>query len=66
VVERVEEAVRQDVLAHELPEFFDGVEFRTVGRQANKRDVVRNGEVTGDVVAGAVDQDSGVGTGETA
>ena len=38
VVERVEEAVRQDVLTHELPELFDGVEFRTVGWQANKRD----------------------------
>ena len=25
MVERVEEAVRQDVLAHELPKFFDGV-----------------------------------------
>src|SRR3954464_4160052 len=56
VIERVEEAVRQDVLAHELPELFDGVEFRTVGRQPHEGDVVRNGEVTGDVVAGTVDQ----------
>ena len=62
MVERVEEAVRQDVLTHELPELFDGVEFRTVGWQANKRDVVRDGEVTGDVVASAVNQDSRVGT----
>ena len=29
-IEQVEEAVRQDVVAHELPELFDGVEFRTV------------------------------------
>ena len=63
VVERVEEAVRQEVVAHELPELLDGVEFRAVGRQPDERDVVRDGEVGGDVLAGAVDQDGGMGAG---
>jgi hypothetical protein len=63
MVKRVEETVGQDVLAHELPELFDGIEFRTVGRQPDERDVVWDGEVGGAVIAGAVDQDCGMGAG---
>jgi hypothetical protein len=63
MVELIEAALRQDVVAHELPELLDGIKFRAVGRQAHERDVVWGGEVGGDVLAGAVDQDGGIGIG---
>lgn len=39
----------EDVLAHELPELFDGIEFQAVGRQGEKSDVGGHDEDVADV-----------------
>ena len=41
------------------PEIFDRIEFGSVGRQADESDVC---EVVGDVIAGAIEDESGVCT----
>ena len=46
-----EDAVRQPVLAHELPDVFLGVQFRTFRRQRNDGDVLRHDEMSRHVPA---------------
>lgn len=48
------------VAAQIFPDVFDWIEFRGIGGQADKCDVVRDDERFGDVIAGAVDDESGM------
>ena len=47
IVVRVEDAVGEPVLPHELPDVLDGVEFGAFGRQRDKGDVRRHDELVG-------------------
>src|SRR6266567_7665540 len=62
VVEGFEDAVRQPVLAHELPDIFLAVELGRARRQRQERDVARHLEVLGAVPAGLIEDDNRVGT----
>ena len=62
VVVAVEDGDRELIAAQIFPDVFDGVEFRRVGRQGNESDVVWNGEIFGDMIAGAIEHQSGMGT----
>src|SRR6266567_4347635 len=62
VVERFEDAVRQPVLAHELPDIFLAVKLGRARRQRQERDVARHLEVLGAVPAGLIEDDNRVGT----
>ena len=61
VVEGLEDAVRQPVLPHELPDVFLGVEFRRTRRQRQERDVAWNLERLGAMPAGLIEDENGVG-----
>jgi len=63
IVVRAEDAVGQPVVAHELPDVLDGVQFRALGRQGHQRDVGRHVEMVGHVPAGLVEDDDGMCTG---
>ena len=39
-----EDAIGQPVVAHELPDVFDRVQFRALGRQGHEGDVCRHAE----------------------
>jgi hypothetical protein len=60
VVEGREDAVREPVIAHELPDVFGGVEFGRARRQEDDRDVRRPVEPVGDVPARLIDEEEGV------
>ena len=60
VVVAVEYCDREFVAAQVFPDVFDRVEFGRIGRQRDERDVVRNGEVFGDVIARAIENESGM------
>src|SRR6266699_1733791 len=62
VVEGFEDAVRQPVLAHGLPDIFLAVELGRARRQRQERDVARHLEVLGAVPAGLIEDDNRVGT----
>jgi len=49
------------VAAQIFPDIFDRVEFGCVGRQRHECDVVRDGEVFGDVITCAVEHEGGMG-----
>ena len=49
------------VVAPELPEPFDRIEFRAVGRQGDEGDVGRHDEIVADMPSGAIDQHRGMG-----
>jgi len=51
-----EHAVRQPVVAQELPDILDRVQFRTLRRQRHERDVGRHDELVGHVPTGLVDE----------
>src|SRR5947209_20293058 len=62
VVEGFEDAVRQPVLADELPDIFLAVKLGRARRQRQERDVARHLEVLGAVPAGLIEDDSRCGT----
>ena len=63
VVVGVKDAVREPVIAHELPDVFDRVQFGRAGRQQDNGDVVRDGELGGGVPSGLIHEQDGVGIG---
>lgn len=58
-----EDAVRQPVVAHELPEVFERAQFRTARRQRQDGDVVGQIELCGGVPTGLIHDEDGVGVG---
>ena len=63
IVVGFKDAVREPVVAHELPDVFDGVEFRAFWRQRNDGDVGRNDEAGRQVPASLIDQEDGMAAG---
>ena len=63
IVER--DAVREPVVAQELPHVFDRIELGAFWRQRNDGDVGRHDEAGREVPAGLIDQEDGVGAGAT-
>jgi hypothetical protein len=57
--------VGEPVVAHELPDVFDRVEFGRFGRQRHQGDVVGDGELGREMPAGLVEQQDGMGAGST-
>lgn len=60
IVVAFEDCDREFVAAHIFPDIFDRVEFGCVGRQRDEGDVVRDGEVFGDVIARAIEHEGGL------
>lgn len=58
-----EDAVREPVVTHELPDVFDWVELRALWRQRNECDVAWNDKALGHVPTRLVDDQDGMGTG---
>jgi hypothetical protein len=58
-----EDSVREPVIAHELPDIFDRVEFGAFGRQRHDCDVGRHDEVPRQMPASLIDQKDGMGSG---
>ena len=56
-----EDGVGEPVLAHILPDVLDRVQFRSAGRQEDRRDVFGHVELARDVPSGPVQQQRGVG-----
>jgi hypothetical protein len=63
VVLRCEDAVREPVVAHELPDVLDRIEFWAFGRQRDDADVFGQFELVGRVPASLIHQYNSVGTG---
>ena len=63
IVVGFEDAVGEPVVAHELPDVLDRVELWALRRQQNDGDIGRHEEARGQVPAGLVDQEDGVGSG---
>ena len=63
IVVGFEDAVGEPVVAHELPDVLDRVEFGAFRRQGDDGDVGRHDEARRHVPAGLIDQQDGVGTG---
>jgi hypothetical protein len=57
VVVTVEDGDREFIATQIFPDVFDRVEFWRVGRQRDERDVVRDGEIFGDVITGAIEDE---------
>ena len=62
VVVGCEDPVGKPVLAHELPDIFDRVQFRAFGRQRDDSDVGRDFELVRRVPSGLIHQHDGMGT----
>jgi len=60
VVVTVEDGDREFIATQIFPDVFDRVEFWRVGRQRDERDVVWDGEIFGDVITGAIEDEGGV------
>jgi len=60
VVVVVEDGDGEFVGTQVFPDVLDWIEFGGIGRQADEGDVVRDGERAGGVIAGAVNDESGV------
>ena len=60
VVVGFEDAVGQPVVPHELPDVFGRVEFGTLWRQGNERDVGWDGELGRHMPTGLIKQENGV------
>jgi hypothetical protein len=56
-----EDAVREPVVAHELPEVFDGIEFRAARGERQEGDVVGNGECTCCMPASLIEDQNAMG-----
>jgi hypothetical protein len=63
IVVGFEDAVREPVVAHELPDVFDRVELGAFWRQRNDGDVGRHDEAGRQVPARLIDQEDGMGSG---
>ena len=63
IVVGFEDAVREPVVTHELPDVFDWVELRALWRQRNECDVAWNDKALGHVPTRLVDDQDGMGTG---
>ena len=59
----LEDAVRQPVVAHELPYVLDRIELRASGWQRHERDVGGHGQFGRAVPSGLIEQDDGVRAG---
>ena len=55
-----EDAVRKPVVAHELPDVLDRVQFGRFGRQRDERDVWRDGQRLRDMPACLIKDEDGV------
>ena len=55
-----EDAVRQPVLADELPDVFDRVQFRAFRRERHERDCRRHDKTIGQMPSGLIEQEHGV------
>ena len=62
VVVGCEDAVGQPVVAHELPDILDRIEFRRSGRQRQQGDVVGDDQPVGHVPASLIEHDKGMST----
>src|SRR3954471_4463480 len=66
VVEEVvvgrEDAVREAVLAHELPDVLDRVQLGALGRQRHEGDVWRDDQALREMPSGLVEEKHGVGS----
>ena len=60
VVVAEEDSVRQPVVAHELPDVLDRVEFGTFGWERQEREIFRDGELRGRMPTGLVEHEEGV------
>ena len=60
VVIRFEDAVGEPVVAHELPDVFRRVQFRTFWRQGQDGDICGHGELVGCMPSGLIDEKNGV------
>jgi len=60
VVVIAEDAVGKPVVAHELPDVLHDVELRTFRRERQQRDVIRHGDVAGEVPPGLIEQQHGM------
>lgn len=60
IVIGLEDAVRQPVLTHEVPEIFDRVQFRRLRRQRQDRDVAWDDEIIGHVPARLIHDEDGM------
>ena len=56
----LEDAVRQPIVAHELPNVFDGVQFGRLWRQRQDGDVFRHVQFRARVPSGLIGEDDGV------
>jgi hypothetical protein len=63
IVVGLEDTVGEPVIAHELPDVLDRVEFGTFRGQSDNGDVWRHNEARREVPASLIDQEDGVGTG---
>jgi hypothetical protein len=63
IVVGFEDAVREPVVAHELPDIFHRVELGGFRRQRDNGDVVRHDQADRHVPASLIDQEYGVGAG---
>ena len=63
VVVGFEDAVRQPIVAQELPDVLGRVEFRAFGRQGQDGDVGRNVEFAGRMSACLIEDENGVASG---
>src|SRR6516225_1202549 len=63
IVVGFEDAVREPVVAHELPDIFDRIELGAFWRQRNDGDVCRHDEAGRQVPASLIDQEDGMGSG---
>ena len=63
VVVGFEDAVRQPIVAHELPDVFDRIELGAFGRQRQQGDVGRNDQARRDMPACLVKDQHGMGAG---
>jgi hypothetical protein len=59
----LEDAVGEPVVAHELPEVLDGVQFRRLWRQRQDGDVAGQMKFGGGMPAGLIDDEDGMGAG---
>ena len=61
IVVVAEDAVGEPVVAEELPDVFDGIEFGRARRQRQESDIVRHDEPAGEVPSGLVEDEDGMG-----
>ena len=57
-----EDAVREPVVAHELPNVFDGVELGAFGRKGKESDVWRHDEAVGQMPPGLIEEKHRLGS----